>query len=278
MNTRVPRILILSDSPEQREQWSHLLPATWQICLPEDASSTEAADVVLADCRLGAEFDRVVQSGVGVIQVGDEAKADVVLPTDASPREVILACELLTEIVRLKRESAAGRQERQKLTSLALTDSLTGLSNRRAWDQEAPRRVGAANGCCLAVLDLDCFKRINDELGHSVGDAVVQSAAAALKSSLRPDDLVARLGGDEFGVLIQDLHEGIATTVIERLRDSIRSTSDKAGQRITASAGFVLSSAPCELDQLFEAADSALRAAKASGRDQTKRGSVGTGD
>ena len=210
-----------------------------------------------------------------MIQLGDEVDGDVELPTDANARELTLACQLLTEIVRLKREGAAGRRERQKLKSLALTDPLTGLSNRRFWEEEARRRVNGSRVCCLVLVDLDHLKTTNDELGHAVGDAVIQAAASALKSSLRPDDLVARLGGDEFGVLIQDLDEGFAMTVVERLRHSVLTASGQAGHRITASAGFVLAPEPSDLDLLFEVADTALRAAKASGRDQTKRGYPG---
>jgi diguanylate cyclase (GGDEF)-like protein len=111
-----------------------------------------------------------------------------------------------------------------RVRTLAETDSLTGLRNRRAWDAELDRQLANAartgQSFCVLLLDLDGLKTINDENGHQAGDLALKEAAAAWSGEIRAGDLIARLGGDEFGVLLPSCTPGGARALLERLRDS----------------------------------------------------------
>jgi diguanylate cyclase (GGDEF)-like protein len=215
-----------------------------------------------------------------VIRVGVEGTGDVRLPADASDREIELACQLLAEVVRLRRKDHALTRSRKRLVEQALSDPLTGLPNRRAWDRALEEQVAAAGSpgtrLCLAILDLDHFKRVNDAQGHAAGDDVLRAAGEAIAGGLRESDFVARLGGDEFGLLLRARDEAMGRAVVDRVRQSIPLRLSQSGtHRVTASAGFALtpsgamtSPLPCP-DALFRAADTALSQAKRQGRDRT---------
>jgi diguanylate cyclase (GGDEF)-like protein len=150
-----------------------------------------------------------------------------------------------------------------RLGELAATDALTGLANRRTWNRELarvlhrrPRRDG-----CVAMLDLDHFKRFNDQHGHQAGDRQLAACAVAWQAQLRPGDILARLGGEEFAVLLSGCTPAGATAVIERLRGAT-----PGGQ--TCSAGLVAPRDGEPADELMARADRALYAAKHAGRNQ----------
>jgi len=226
------------------------------------------------------QLDGAGASRPGVIRIGGDGPADLRLPADATDRELGLACRLVAEIVRLRRKDHAAAQARKRLTEQALTDPLTGLPNRRAWDRALRQRVhsaGKATGrLCLAVVDLDHFKRVNDAHGHAAGDDVLRAAGEVISGGLRQTDYVARLGGDEFGLLVAVRDEAMARAVVDRVRRSVPSGLARRGtHRVTASAGFHVTPAgapstplPCP-DALFLAADTALAQAKRRGRDRT---------
>ena len=119
---------------------------------------------------------------------------------------------------------------------------------------------------CLAVLDLDQFKEINDTQGHAAGDRVLQAVSRSLQKNLRQGDFVARLGGDEFGLLLWVPGEAEAAAIVERVRSRVaEAVGGESTVKITASAGFALSGGCPEADtceSLFLAADAALIAAK----------------
>jgi diguanylate cyclase (GGDEF)-like protein len=169
--------------------------------------------------------------------------------------------------------------------SEAYTDPLTGLYNRRAWDEELKERIecfkqAAEQGnvspseskafICLAIFDLDNLKRINDTFGHLTGDEVLKHAGQALRGSMRPDDFVARLGGDEFGLLFWLPDAASAPMVIERVRTTVPRQLERASiPVITASAGYRVvghNDSSEILTSLFSMADAALRRAKESGK------------
>jgi diguanylate cyclase (GGDEF)-like protein len=111
-------------------------------------------------------------------------------------------------------------RERDMLVAASGTDSLTGLANRRAWDEEVARATAADAGLSGFVItcDLDHLKKTNDRYGHAVGDALIRGAATMLKSSVRSSDFVARIGGDEFGVLLVNASARTAARIRARIK------------------------------------------------------------
>ena len=169
----------------------------------------------------------------------------------------------------------ARRRAERALELRASTDALTGLANRQAFIEQATMDVEAAEcgspGPCIAVLDLDHFKSINDSLGHAAGDATLRHFAEVARRTVRETDLVARIGGEEFGVLLRGATADEAARSLERLRESLAATTvpwATSGIRVTFSAGVAeWAMANQNLDALMAAADRALYEAKASGRD-----------
>jgi diguanylate cyclase (GGDEF)-like protein len=161
-------------------------------------------------------------------------------------------------------------EERQALVTslarLALTDQLTGLPNRRAWEEALQRELARADRdghpVCVAVIDLDEFKRFNDEHGHQAGDALLSDTARAWQRQLRASDLLARYGGEEFAALVPAWPLETAVTVVERLRAATPAA-------LTASAGVASWNGRETAMELFARADAALYDAKQRGRNRT---------
>lgn len=146
-------------------------------------------------------------------------------------------------------------------------DPLTGLLNHRSFHEAVDRALGKQDGpgsACVVLFDLDNFKRINDEDGHSGGDRLLRAAAAALESACRRGDLAFRVGGDEFALLLADLNEGSAADVAARTCTAIAALDPRLG----ASAGLVALSQDEDATKgkLLEQADKRLYAAKRAGR------------
>jgi diguanylate cyclase (GGDEF)-like protein len=265
-------ILILSENAENIRQWAealqHVADCIW-------ADSAAMLDIRQPDVIVTDTAD-VFEADSGVIRVGNCAAADVNLPADASARELQLACRLLADLVHLRRREQMAAQQQRRLYAEAFCDPLTGLPNRRAWDETLPKRLSAipSSLClCLAIYDLDLFKKINDTFGHSAGDEVLRAAGRAICESLRQGDFVARIGGDEFGLLIWAPDAKIAAAVVERVRMALPVRLVESGiQAVTASAGLAVAG-NIELTTnpaaFFARADEALRRAKQSGRDRT---------
>lgn len=148
----------------------------------------------------------------------------------------------------------------------ALTDSVTDLPNRRAWEIELKAEVARANrlGYPLAavLIDIDNFKRFNDEHGHAQGDQLLRSSARAWADSLRQGDFIARVGGEEFALLLPGCSADSACTLIERLRPGTA-----FGQ--TFSAGVAEHIVDESSEQLYARADAAMYQAKRNGRNRT---------
>ncbi|MBJ7330894.1 MAG: GGDEF domain-containing protein [Solirubrobacteraceae bacterium] len=157
--------------------------------------------------------------------------------------------------------------------SAAISDPLTGTRNRTALDQRITQLEDSgevsASGLAIIVLDIDHFKRVNDEHGHDGGDDVLRSVADTLAGILRPRDELYRLGGEEFVVLLPETAIVAAHAVAERLADAVRD-EPQAACRVTISAGV----AACHAGESFSwrrtyrRADTALYAAKEQGRDR----------
>jgi GGDEF domain-containing protein len=157
----------------------------------------------------------------------------------------------------------------QRVGRMARIDALTGVHNRRVWDQELPRELarGARSGqpVCVALIDLDNFKAYNDQHGHQAGDRLLKAAAAVWRSSLRKSDLLVRYGGEEFALLLPDCGLDDAMEIAERLR-----TSQPEG---TGVAAWDTKETETEL---VRRADQALYAAKTGGRNRCHASLQGT--
>ncbi|MDE3133210.1 MAG: GGDEF domain-containing protein [Acidobacteriota bacterium] len=151
----------------------------------------------------------------------------------------------------------------EQLTGAALTDPLTELPNRRAWDgQMAIAMAGTTEPVAVAMLDIDRFKQFNDAHGHPAGDRLLRETAAAWRAEIRADDFLARLGGEEFALLLTGRDTDSVQALVERLRASMPATQ-------TVSAGIALRMPGDSPEQLLSRADQALYEAKESGRDRT---------
>ncbi|MBX9882901.1 MAG: diguanylate cyclase [Sphingomonas sp.] len=159
-----------------------------------------------------------------------------------------------------------------RLAHAATTDPLTGLANRRKFDSILDRRIEATDGGCIALFDIDFFKRVNDAHGHAVGDLVLETFARSALACVRAGDHVARLGGEEFGLILPGATIEQAAMVCERVRaavaDAVTTTPGGISVRVTVSAGLAEITPGAERLQLIRAADEALYRAKASGRDR----------
>jgi diguanylate cyclase (GGDEF)-like protein len=109
----------------------------------------------------------------------------------------------------------------RRLEMASLTDTLTGLANRRFLMQQFPRLVSDKHGLAIMIIDLDALKPINDQHGHAAGDEVIIEVAKTLRQAIRPDDVLARWGGDEFVVVAQAQHVEHATMLAERIRERV---------------------------------------------------------
>jgi diguanylate cyclase (GGDEF)-like protein len=163
-----------------------------------------------------------------------------------------------------------------RMTELARTDGLTGLLNRRAFYEEAEalrKLVDRQQGTLtLAVLDLDHFKRINDDRGHAAGDAVLGDVGKLLQAALRTTDRVGRIGGEEFAIAMPFTTLSAAGPILERLRSSIAGRlikHDKKPIRVTISGGLAeVQAHETRIDGAMGRADQALYGAKAAGRNR----------
>jgi diguanylate cyclase (GGDEF)-like protein len=159
----------------------------------------------------------------------------------------------------------------------AVTDPLTGLSNRRFLDhqleQEVERAVRFGHELSLLILDADDFKRINDEHGHQVGDAVLETIADVIRSTTRTIDITARYGGDELAVVLLETGSHGAAILADRLRENVRAAKIRGLERgsVTVSVGVAtLPDSASDTRTLIGAADQALLVAKRAGKDETR--------
>lgn len=176
-------------------------------------------------------------------------------------------------VLSVSRDISEQKAREEGLTAAALTDSLTGLPNRRAFRGLADsRQLGEAPLArdCVALLDIDHFKRVNDGYGHGVGDEVLRGFAEVARRTLRQKDVVARLGGEEFAILFPDTSQDQAMQICERLREEMAAselTPSEPSLRITISGG-VAPLGTGGLDDALRVADEALYRAKQGGRDR----------
>jgi diguanylate cyclase (GGDEF)-like protein len=169
------------------------------------------------------------------------------------------------------------QSQMNSLTALSMTDALTGLANRRAFDArlklELARAKRNSKPLALLILDVDFFKRYNDRYGHPAGDATLQAVANVLKNTcLRTSDLPARIGGEEFVALLPDTHSKGAMEIAERIRQllyerQIAHEDSAVAAWVTVSIG-VATTCDETPEALKARADKALYMAKEQGRNR----------
>jgi diguanylate cyclase (GGDEF)-like protein len=281
--SRPVRILLATRDHERERSWQEALRSARCQVVSGNGQIVDDAEVLvidhpLSEAKVAIDEERLAHGQMGMIAVGVGLPADVSLPADHSSRELRLACLLLAEIVRLRRQRDASRRQERVLTHLALSDPLTGLPNRRAWEQHLAQRMAESRPdavWCIALLDVDLFHEVNDKLGHREGDAYLRRLADRLTSMLRRSAFVARLGGDEFAVLLGGIDAAKAAPAVELIRAQVAedgsSEVDRPPLRLSAgwaTTGKQLSKAT--INDAFERADQALRQAKRDGRNRTR--------
>ena len=163
------------------------------------------------------------------------------------------------------------RSFEERLFAAAMTDPLTGLTNRSAFVAMLQHLIDADTGGCVAMFDIDHFKAINLRHGHSAGDAVLAAFADLLRAVTRKDDILSRIGGESFGVLLPDARPDHAAAICEGVIlawAEAGAGGGGEGMAITASAGVAPISAT--LDSTMKAVEVALTLAKARGRNRVE--------
>ncbi len=173
-------------------------------------------------------------------------------------------------VEQLERYQEGMERLQQKLLQESSSDGLTGLPNRRAWqqriDEEVPRAWRADLPLALMMIDVDLFKAYNDQFGHPAGDAVLKQVGTILGQTVRPYDYAARYGGEEFSVILPASSRDGALVMAERVRRNIQRAVWPL-RPITVSIGVAtLSASVTTVEQLLAAADGALYRSKAEGR------------
>jgi diguanylate cyclase (GGDEF)-like protein len=171
----------------------------------------------------------------------------------------------------LARYQAQLEAANEQLRDLAVTDELTGLRNRRAFEERLSFEFSMARrkkrDLAVVLVDADDFKRVNDELGHPVGDAVLQQLAGVLQATVRATDLVVRFGGEEFAVILSESDERAALLWCRRMKRAMAATAWEH-RPMTVSMGVAALTPECaDGAELVAMADQALYRAKRQGKD-----------
>jgi diguanylate cyclase (GGDEF)-like protein/PAS domain S-box-containing protein len=224
-----------------------------------DARSEPDRDFLLRTEALAALWHPVVRdrAAIGVLAVAWREEIT----------GVSLRLSSLIDLLAAEAAVAIGRADLfGRLEQMARTDDLTGLPNRRAWQEQLPTELARSwredRSLCVAMLDLDHFKQYNDREGHQAGDRLLEQAAVAWRTSLRPYDTLARYGGEEFSVILPGCTLDDALGLVERLRQ-------ETPEGETCSAGIAEWDGEEQADALVGRADAALYRAKRAGRDRS---------
>jgi diguanylate cyclase (GGDEF)-like protein len=204
------------------------------------------------------------------------ALADVVYVVAHFSMVVVLVLAATALMERMAAQSFAYRGRLQREAS---TDALTGLDNRRAFENGLAREIERARrmdvALTLALIDIDHFKRINDTWGHDAGDRVLHEVAATMRARLRRTDLVARIGGEEFALVMLGTEPPGAAVVLERLRVAIAAVCVPAtGGTISCTVSMGMAewtSADTDWHTLYKRADAAMYEAKQGGRNRLRK-------
>lgn len=257
------------------------------------ATTVEAAraisdwDLAILDRRLPdgdgldlcAEFRSAKPHGYLLVLTGDDRDQSMLTAFERGADDYVTKSANVDELVARVRAGVRIVMLQKQLQELSMTDGLTSLRNRRAFDQQLPAALEHARRysrpLSLVVIDIDHFKAINDAHGHDAGDAILRGVAQLIASGTRLTDYAARIGGEEFAILLPEtaLFDGLQFA--EKLRASVAASTIRVGDtghRVTISIGVanVPHSLVPDAEELFRAADQALYRAKANGRNRVE--------
>jgi diguanylate cyclase (GGDEF)-like protein len=166
------------------------------------------------------------------------------------------------------------RGQRDELMNLATRDPLTGVGNRRAMQQKLDEVIASRSrnnrNCCLLMLDLDHFKKVNDLHGHAKGDEILIKLTEIIEIRIRATDNIYRIGGEEFVIVIEDQNLENASRLAEQLRTIVEANELAPESSVTISIGVAQHVRGESVESWMNRADNALYAAKDSGRNQTR--------
>jgi diguanylate cyclase (GGDEF)-like protein len=310
---RSMRILIAEDSNVSRRllestltKWGHDVVSTsdgdeaWKVLERDDHPDLAIIDWLMPGlegpdiCRKLRQMNRgtyvvllTAKTGSEDLVAGLEAGADDFISKPFNRDELRARVQVGTRIIHLQQERDKQIQQLKELSAqleeISLTDQLTGVSNRRQFDRvlatEWNRALRKGSPIGAVMLDIDSFKKFNDEYGHQAGDDCLRRVAQALKHSLmRAGDFLGRYGGEEFVALIPDANETNVAKLAEIMRASVQDlqiphsdSRSKAGV-VTISLGLTVRIPDAEMraEDLVKLADKALYKAKEAGGNQTK--------
>ena len=228
-------------------------------------------------------YNKLLDETYGRITGKNATSADIIksaigVLTEATGDTINQGKEMVENVTQKSREMEDVRKELDEYKRIANTDSLTQLSNRRAFDDRLSAIYNSTlsrNVTALILADIDHFKKINDTYGHPVGDKILASLGSLIRTSVRKDILVARTGGEEFAMIVEGNTEEEATALAERIRTALEHTpfkNSKTGVNygpITISLGLCMASWAEGPGELYSKADIALYCAKNGGRNRT---------
>lgn len=245
----------------------------------------EASSIARRLRTLANEMASVVDEHVSELQHANEILTiDSVYQSEALPDAVVNVVSQIVhanQTLRSKLDLAEGRLQEQAVEieahiSRSLTDPLTGLPNRREFNEQLEERLSTwarrKEVFSLLLIDVDHFKKLNDTYGHLAGDQVLVALGSALRVSVRREDSVARYGGEEFAVLLPNTNLAQAALVAQKVREAIARTNvrhENHAISITVSGGLAAIQPNESGESLIQRADEALYAAKAAGRNCT---------
>lgn len=200
------------------------------------------------------------------------------MPITDTRNNITHICLIIYDVTEIAANKLQLQRANTKLHIISQTDGLTGLLNRKHWEEgllhEFKRFQRYQHTCSLLMFDIDHFKRINDTYGHPAGDEVIRQTAAALKDCVRDIDICGRYGGEEFTVILVDTNADGANVVAERLRKTIESNTvyyDEHVINYTISLGIAeISDSIKNPVEWVDSADRGLYRAKRAGRNQTQ--------
>lgn len=286
------RLLLVEDNEQDAEFIAMMLQRSRELSVSVDQANSlgqaiehleqNTYDIVLLDLGLPDSFgtDSVVRIRESaphvpvVVLTGDDRGGTAIAAIDSGAQDYLSKHHLVGQLLsRVVQHSIARNSRLMRAQSEALVDSLTGLANRRACDEELSRRMADfkrhGHAFCVALFDIDHFKQINDNWGHQTGDQVLKEVATVLVRNSRETDHVGRFGGEEFVITFPMTDLSGAEQVVKKCHRAVSEL--EVGEqpiRVTISAGYAEIKESEESDSLIARADKALYAAKISGRDR----------